>query len=207
MLRAKSRFNKGIERIRKLDTVYLHLVTSIGIPHSDVADILRSQIMYLVSAFDKFIHDLVRQGMVDAFLNTRIKTASFKKFSISLEQFHDLTSSSIIPPAQTVFENIVIQNHRHLSFQTPEKVVQALSLVWDEPHKWQKISSSMGLPENDVRVELNNIVIRRNQIVHENDFDLLTNTLQPITHDDVKDSVDFIEKLGGCIYSEVVLLE
>ncbi len=200
---AKNRFDKNIGRVKNLDSLYLHFTTTLKIPHNDVADILRSEIMYLISAFDKFIHDIVRQGMVDSFMNNRPKTKAFKNFTISLNQFQSLNNFSSVPPPHIIFENIVTENHKHLSFQTPEKVSDALSLIWNETHKWQKIANCMSLPEDDVRVELKNIVIRRNQIVHESDVDLMTSNIQPISHNDVNESINFIEKLAACIYSNV----
>jgi hypothetical protein len=61
------------------------------------------------------------------------------------------------------------------------------------------------MPEEDVKVTLKNIVIRRNQIVHESDLELSTGTLQIIQHIDVTESLSFIRRLGNCIYDLVKL--
>lgn len=203
MVRTKERFQAGILRIRKIHTLHFHLIDNIRIQESEISHILRSEIMYVVSCFDKLIHDLVRQGMVETFLKLRNQTNSYKNFSISLEQQNLISNSSSFPPPQVIFENIISDRHKHLSFQDPNKVVEALSLIWTEPHKWQKIAIEMGLNENDVRVELRNIVIRRNQIVHESDVNLLTHNLESISSNDTTKSVDFIEKLGLTIYNLV----
>ncbi len=95
---------------------------------------------------------------------------------------------------------IIISKHKYLAFQEPEKITNALSLIWDEQHKWQKISEPFPIPESDVKILLKNIVIRRNQIVHESDIDLFTGSLLPIIRSDVEENVDFVEKLGNQIY-------
>ncbi len=203
MIRAKERFEAAILRIRNIHSLYSHLVNNLKIPESEVSHLLRSEIMYAVSCFDKFIHDIVKQGMVDTFLTTRRQTNSYKKFAISLEELNSINNPTLFPPPQTIFENIISDRHKHLSFQDPKKVADALSLIWDEAHKWQKIATEMGVNQNDIKVELKNIVIRRNQIVHENDVNLLTNNLEPIKELDTKKSVDFIEMLGLSIYELV----
>jgi hypothetical protein len=48
---------------------------------------------------------------------------------------------------------------------------------------------------------MKNIVIRRNQIVHEADIDLMTGLVQDIIHNDVQVSVNFVEAVANCIYS------
>jgi len=45
-------------------------------------DLLRSQVVYAVSAFDKLIHDLVRIGMVQIFSGARPATAKYLSESI-----------------------------------------------------------------------------------------------------------------------------
>lgn len=203
MLRAKQRFDSGITRIRNLDSLYIHLTSNLHLPETDVSDILRSEVVYAVSSFDKFIHDVVRQGMVETFTGTRAATNAYRNFSISLEQLNAIQTSSNIPPPETIFENTIAENHKHLSFQEPDKVSAALSLIWQEAYKWQKIGACLGKSENDVKVELKNIVMRRNQIVHEADIDLLSGQVQTIRHRDVQASVKFIDDLSNCIFNSI----
>ena len=202
MLRAKQIFDKGINRVRNIDSLFVHLTTILGFNPSDVSDLLRSEIVYSLSSFDRLIHDLVKAGMVDSFNGIRTPTNAYKNFSISLNQF-DVINKASVPPAEFIFEQTVASSHKHLSFQDPDKVAEALSLIWHENHKWQKIAGVLKMTQNDLKTELKNIVIRRNQIVHEGDFDLFTGDIQPITHSDAQQSVDFINNLGNTIYNLV----
>jgi hypothetical protein len=202
MLRAKQIFDIGINRVRNIDSLFLHLTTQLGFNPMDVSDLLRSEIVYSLSSFDRLIHDLVKAGMIDSFKGIRTTTNAYKNFSITLKQFDAINSASI-PPAEFVFEQTITSSHKHLSFQDPDKVVEALSLIWHENHKWQKIATEMGMNQNDLKTELKNIVIRRNQIVHEGDFDLFTGDIQPIFQSDTQQSVDFINSLGSTIYNLV----
>lgn len=195
MLRAYNEFKDSISRIRQMDAMYLHLINGLHFNHKDVDDLLRNEIVRAISALDRFIHDVVRIGMLKTFLGQRPPTSSYLNFSITLHQLNQINTASAILNSVTTFEATVVNAHKHLAFQEPEKITNALSLIWNEPYKWQQIALQMGLSERDVKIKLKNIVIRRNQIVHEADKDLSTNELQPIRHDDVKNSVDFIESL------------
>jgi hypothetical protein len=201
MLRAKTRFDDSFKRIRNQDSIYKHLVSTLHFPEKDISDMLRSEVVYAVSSFDRFIHDIVKQGMVDIFMGNRPITSAYSNFSISLNQLQAIRIAGSIPPPQSIFEDIIIEKHKHLSFQEPNKVSEALSLIWNENYKWQKIAICMGVTDNDLKTELKNIVIRRNQIVHEGDLNIMTGQLQDIYYSDTVISVDFIEKLGNCIFS------
>lgn len=202
MLRVKQIFDCGIARVRNIDSIFLHLTDQLGFNPTDVSDLLRSEIVYSISSFDKLIHDLVKVGMTETFKGIRSPTNAYKNFSISLYQFEAINAASI-PPAEFVFEQTINSSHKHLSFQDPDKVSEALSLIWHENHKWQKIATKIGLNQNELKTEFKNIVIRRNQIVHEGDIDLYTGNIQSISHSDTKQSVDFIELLGNKIYDLV----
>lgn len=60
MLRAKQIFDNGIVRVRNIDSVFLHLTGHLGFTPIDVSDLLRSEIVYSLSSFDRLIHDLVK---------------------------------------------------------------------------------------------------------------------------------------------------
>ena len=179
-----------------------NLIASYGLKHLSTGDLLRSEIVYSLSSFDRLIHDLVKVGMVDSFKGLKTPTNAYKNFNISLNQFEAINTASI-PPAEFIFAQTIMSSHKHLSFQDPDKVTEALSLIWHEDHKWQKIGTNMGIDKNDLKIKLKNIVIRRNQIVHEGDFDLSTGTIQPINHYDTKESVDFIYNQIKSCYNEI----
>ena len=199
MLTAKNRFIKNISRIKNTYDLYNHLNNELKFPSQHLGDLIRSDLVFLVSALDRFVHDLVRIGMIKSFQGHRPKTNAYLNFSIPLSQVDTMVNSSIMPP-ELIFEQQILNNHKHLAFQEPDKISNALSLIWNEPHKWQKISQKIGEPENDTKTKLKNIVIRRNQIVHEADMDLQTGDLQEIEKSDVEMSIEFVEKICLNIY-------
>lgn len=204
MNRAIQLFDHSYHRIKNLHSLYDHLTENLHYNNKLGEEILRSEIVYIVSALDKLIHDLVKKGMIETMIGRRSSTNSYLKFPITLDQMNNM-SGAISGTSVSIFENIIIENQKHLSYQNPEKISIALSLIWDENYKWQKIADICGSDQQTIKIELNNIVIRRNQIVHEADLDLFIGSEQLIDKDDVRESVDFIHKLAHVIYNLVKL--
>jgi hypothetical protein len=203
MLRAKQQFDESFLRVTNIHSLYKHLKNDLHFQSNFLDDLLRSEIVYIISALDKFIHDIVRVGILESQNGFRPTTPALNNFSINMAQMnlilHPTTSTNI----NSILENVIIENHKHLSFQDPDKISQALSLIWLENYKWQKIAALLGMNESNVKIELRNIVIRRNQIVHEADLDLFTNTIQNIMESDVENSINFVNNLVNTIYSLV----
>jgi hypothetical protein len=209
MQKAFEQFESNIKSVRELEYLHYHLTFELKLPN-DLSDILRSQLVYTVSALDKLIHELVRIGMLESFLGQRIKTAKFSRFSISLETYHKIqqlnqetNNLQQLTRPEYFFEQEIISNHKHLAFQDPDKIADALSLIWEEKQKWYKIALSLNMSDDYVKKRLKAIVSRRNQIVHEADIDIQTHLRTEIDKDDVKEVVDFIFALGKEIFNAV----
>lgn len=204
MHKALQQFERNIAAVRELQQLYYYLVEVQKLPNN-LSDILRSQLVYAVSAFDKLIHEVVREEMLQSFSGQRIKTDKFKGFAISLETYHQMQQASqstellLLLPAAYFFEQEIIAKHKHLAFQDPDKVADALSLIWLEKQKWQKIASLLNKSDDSIKKTLKEIVHRRNQIVHEADINWQTNNRTDINADDIKEAVDFIYQLGKTI--------
>ncbi len=216
MLNAAAQFRASIAEARQSSVLFDYLTTNVGPPIS-FDDLLRFQLVFSVSAFDKLIHDLIRIGMRDCFIGLRVPTAKYKAETIGLE-FHEVLAAKIeaevratllnqppsLPPKQFLFEQEIQRKLSLLSFQDPDRVAEGLSLIWAEKHKWDKIAGQMGLPAQTVRTQLRLLVTRRNAIVHEADNDPVLATKQPISRQIAIDSTDFIERCGSTIAQLVV---
>lgn len=203
MLNAKLIFDQNFIRIGQIDAIYIHSVHDLGLTHEDVADLLRSEVVYAISAIDRLVHELVKKGMVSIFLGARPITNSYSNFQLTLSQHNEIRTPGPIPP-EAVFQSIIELKHGYLAFQDPDKMKEALNFIWNEQFKWQKIAAELGSNETTVKQTLNNIVIRRNQIVHEMDLNLSTGVLQPLSYADSRTMVDFIQNLGNAIYNLVI---
>lgn len=194
-------FEASLDDSKQLRYLYKHCVENLNLPGA-YCDLLRMSVTYSMSALDKLIHDLVVHGMVETYAGRRQATKKFQSEGVSIQNHIDLSSASI-PPAEIVFEGIVKQKISHLSFLDPDKMADALSLVWNQDHRWQEISHAMGRSQQDVKTELRNIYKRRNAIVHEADKDPVSNTKMPLLSKDAERIEIFIRDLGNAIYGLV----
>jgi hypothetical protein len=192
-------FEKEIERIRELDGFYGYVTEVLKLPPQNLSDILRSQLVYSVSAFDKLIHDVVREGMIEIFMQQRNPTDAYQNYKISMQQSQYLWDSDGDKPPEVLLNEIILEAFRNKSFQQPDKVSEALSHVWPEKHKWRRIAEAMEMHERSLRIMLNNIVTRRNQIVHEMDINPFTEEKFPVDRWEIRRAIDFIASLGSTI--------
>lgn len=202
MHNALSLFRKNIEEAKSLIPVYEYLEISLVTPLS-FDDLLRAQIVYSVSAFDKLMHDLIRIGMVEIFMGNRPTTPQYLTETITISTYSELISATFLPK-ELVFEQAIVRKLKTVSYQTPENVAKGLSYIWNEPQKWQRIASNMAMDTETVKTELKLIVDQRNRIVHEADINPLTNQKYSITKSDSQSVTDFLQKTGEAIYTLVV---
>lgn len=202
MLNAQLTFQKNITQANELGRLYANLTELVHLPEQ-FEDLLRSQIVYAVSAFDKLIHDLVRIGMVEIFEGKRLQTPKYGTEAIALQHFPDLAIGAVPPPA-VKFESLVRDKLSILSFQDPSKVSDGLSFIWNENQKWQKIAQHLGMNDTDAKRHLRLIITRRNAIVHEADSDPVTNLKQPISDIEASEAANYLLRLGNAICTLVV---
>ena len=202
MHNALSLFRKNIEEAKSLIPVYEYLEISLVTPLS-FDDLLRAQIVYSVSAFDKLMHDLIRIGMVEIFMGNRPTTPQYLTETITISTYSELISPTFLPK-ELVFEQAIVRKLKTVSYQTPENVAKGLSYIWNESQKWQRIASNMAMDTETVKTELKLIVDQRNRIVHEADINPLTNQKYSITKSDSQSVTDFLQKTGEAIYMLVL---
>jgi len=203
MQQIHQQFKANIQAIKDLDGLYTHLHGTLRLPDDLLSDLLRTQLVNAVSALDKLVHELVQAGMIQIFLGNKSPTSKYNAFTLPMATVTDIRNATDLQPPEYFFSVEVFQRNKALSFQKPDKIADALSHIWDESHKWQKITQKMGLEDqNAVKTHLDAIVSRRNQIVHEADLDY--NGVKNIAiHSDITRSVTFIENLGDSIFELV----
>ena len=202
MLNAKQVFQENIRQANELGVLYDNLSKMVAIPEQ-FDDLLRSQVVNAVSAFDKLMHDLIRIGMVRIFESQRPPTGKYLSEAVAIQHLPGLAAGAV-PPPPVRFEEIVRENLSRLSFQDPKKIADGLSYIWNENHKWQQIALGLGMSDEDARRKQNLIVTRRNAIVHEADLDPVTNQKQAITRAEATDISSFLLVLGNRICDLVV---
>lgn len=202
MLNARGVFQNNIRQANDLGALYDYLGNAVPIPEQ-FDDLLRSQVVNAVSAFDKLMHDLIRIGMVRIFENQRPSTGKYLSEAVAIQHLQGL-SAGAVPPPPVRFEEIVREKLSRLSFQDPTKIADGLSYIWNENQKWQQIAQGLGMSDEDAKRKQRLIVTRRNAIVHEADLDPVTNQKQTIARLEATDISNFLLTLGNRICDLVV---
>ena len=80
MLDILQQFRDDIERVRTLGGLY-DILSQQTTSALDLTDLLRSQIVMVVSAMDHYVHEITRVGMLEVYGGKRPSNACFPAFS------------------------------------------------------------------------------------------------------------------------------
>jgi hypothetical protein len=195
MQQAINQFRENIGRIRAIHGYYLAFSAQLT-SAADISDILRSEVVMVVSALDHYVHEATRLGMIEACSGSRPHTQAFLKFGVSLDsmlQSFGGASGSALLDAE------VRARHALLSFQQPDKIADAVRL-YSPVELWPRVATELGERVEDLKLRLRLIVERRNKIAHEADLDpSYPGTRWPINPQMVDDCIGFISRLCEAI--------
>lgn len=132
----------------------------------DVSDHFRFALVHAVSAFDKYIHDLVYSKLIEIAEGSAKPTKKFDSFRVSVQAALAAAQGGA---AHSWLGPEIIQQHGYLSFQRADKVAEAMRLVTDTP-LWPAVADQLKRDAGDIRADLDIVIDRRNKIVHEADW-------------------------------------
>lgn len=209
MLSPIEQFRENITRVRNLSGLHTALdntTTSV----MDLTDLLRAQIVMIVSALDLYIHEITRVGMLAVYNGERPPTDAFLRFRVALgsamqgisnanKEEDDNGKKKWLDDKWLDVE--IRERHGHQSFQDPNNIADAIRL-FSSCELWPSVAKQLNLDVQDVKNQLRAIIKRRNQIVHEVDLDPSypgTIARWSISPADVTSTLDFIEKICEAI--------
>lgn len=198
MLNPIEQFRENLTRVQNLGGLQAALDDSTT-SAVDLTDLLRAQIVMIVSALDLYIHEITRIGMLEIYNEGRPQTDAFLKFQVSIDSVIQGISNT---SRDEWLDTEIRSRHSHLSFQEPNKIADAVRR-FSSCELWPSVAKQLNLDVQDVKTQLRAIVKRRNQIVHEADLDPTypgTITRWTISPTDVSDTLDFIQKVCEAIH-------
>ena len=188
-------FVDNMARVRALVGIFA-AVKSVITGAVDLSDILRAAVVLAVSAFDHYIHEIVRVRMLEVQAGRRLPTQSFSNFRVSMASVDEALN---FPSDNNWLENEIRLNHGWQSFQRPDNAARAVSLISSIP-LWDAVASKLGRNTGDVKRQLELIVDRRNKIAHEADSDPTSpGSRWPIDETLVETAVAFLEDIVTAI--------
>lgn len=167
-------------------------------------DILRSQIVFLDSALDFFMHEVTKYGMVQIFQGVWAKTERYDNFSIRLGEISDILRN---PEQENWFLDIVNDSYAEETFMSADSVIGQLNLIGV---KWQSIADrafyeqGSTIPTKDkFKSTLNTLFRRSNQIAHQADCLHETGAKIDIERETVEKYICDVEKIVFAISDEI----
>ncbi|MGG5210886.1 HEPN domain-containing protein [Chryseobacterium sp. MIQD13] len=194
-------FDKNIESINSLASIYMYFENN-KVEALDFTEILRAEFVLLVSAFDHYVHELVKEGMLAIFEGSKSTNKNFDNFTITLKTLNLILSTDEQHEKKAILDGEIKKITAKDSYQSPSSIEKALGFI-DFTNVWNTISPEMGIPPKDIKDRLALIVNRRNKIAHEADFDYTLGSKNPIDRGLVDDVRNFIIKLVKAIHSQI----
>lgn len=209
MQTAIDQFRENLSHVKNLAAIH-QAFAAYTTPALDLSDVLRAEMVLAVSALDKFIHDLVRMGMLEILSGLRPPTPAYLRFQSSMEAIIFSLSNPSPEELRNYFDEEIRARQEWQSFQYPDKIADAIRLI-SPIDLWKEVATQLKITEPKlVKERLKVLVDRRNKIAHEADNILPVPTSKrpvgrwPIDPVSVDEAVDFIEKLAEAIYKIVV---
>lgn len=210
-------FNRSIKDVHDMRVVYNYLNENY---HLNAPDLLRAELINSVSAMDRFIHEIVRIGLIESYKDIRPHTAKCNAFPLRFDTVKKILAieKNSNPPmsaeetSEYWINKEVTCTLQTMSFQQSEKIKDALSYIWDDTYKLQSLINKMKysfpyvtINENQKFTEqkLKLIINRRNQIAHEADYDEATHSKRDIDTDWLDDVIIFIKDFVYSIYENI----
>ena len=194
MTKSLSKFKTNISSSSVLERIFEYL-DSKTLPF-EPDELLRAEFVMVVSAFDCYIHDYVREKLLDIFKEPSAMTDRTKEYKISFGAMMDIINESNPVTQIYLLEKEIKDIESKNTYQSSRNVEKALGLIGFRKI-WSKIYGDADAKTNKDQLDL--IVRRRNQIAHEADMDFVTNKKNPIVLEDVLEAKKFLCELANKI--------
>lgn len=159
-------------------------------------DVYRFIVSSLESVFDYFLHCVIKLGFKEIFLEEREKTERFKKFMIPMDVVTKLISDTANPQPLLDYVN------QKTAFETflPYKAFKENMALIDE-NLLKAVSNELypDNPKNGLQKFIDDIYIRRNLIVHQDDRAHSTGVKKDISYAEVCKYKDSLFKVIECM--------
>ena len=191
-------FNQNVNCFQTLEVFYDYF--NQNAKDVDASDILRAEFVLIVSAFDCYIHDLVKKGMVEIFNGTRVSNKNYENYTLSMSQIKNVLDQDAVLRSDTLGGAISDINSKD-SYQAPKSIEYALGLI-SYNNIWTQLSPILGLTPETIKNRIAVIVRRRNQIAHEADLQsTISEERNAICLSDVQGVSSFLKQLVNGIDS------
>lgn len=204
----KIRFDENINSIR--ERFYLAEELMVNDQVDQAEDMYRTQIVFLESALDYYIHCLSIHASIEMSKDKWTKTGGYRNLVVPIEKVFE----AIERPEDTAWiEEVIVGHHSSKTYMSCNEIKGQLSLVSNDTKLFKKIADKMYYvrggsekTEKSLKQLLDSIFLRRNKIAHQSDREHGTGRKFDIDKIEVENYVDkiseFVEYLHAFISEE-----
>ena len=192
------RFNISIRGIEKKFELYEYLLSSDKV--EEAKDILRSQIVFVESTLDFFLHEMTKYSYFKMFSSEWEKTSQYKNFNVKMEVVEKGLSS--VDSKEWFFEcvNDTFGRVVFLSNESMKDQLNAMGIPYSEV--MHNVFAQKNPDESITKAKkfIRELFNRRNEIVHQNDRNhdsALQNNIERVY---VEEVINIIKKIVYEIY-------
>ena len=191
--------SSGVRNLGALHTI-LSNQTTLAL---DLSDLLRAELVMVVSALDLYVHEVVRLGMLESFRGQRPQTDAFRDFRVTLGG----TIQALTTPQSDVWLDDQVRDQlSRRTFQHPNDIASGISDI-SSVALWESVAARLQSTRVAVRDRLRLVVDRRNKIVHEADSNPAYGQIGipwPLDPVQTDDAVSFVASVAEAIHAVVV---
>lgn len=196
-----NRFSNNLDAIK----AQFNLVEQLKINNdSQYEDVLRSQIVFLESAFDFFMHEITKYGMMQIFQRIWAKTDKYNNFKLRLGDISDVLQN---PEQENWFLDIVNDSYAEDTFMSSDAVTTQLNLIgvnWKNVADRAFYEQGSTVPTREkFKTVLDSLYKRRNQIAHQADCSHETGIRMNIERKTVENYIRDIADIVNSIQDEI----
>lgn len=193
MSREKDFFESHITSLQNLTLIYNYIHRNASL--IDARPILRAEYVLIVSAFDNYLHQIVRRKIRDSFF---VGEPISPDLEMSLNVFQLINNEEDKNVQKEILDTELRKVLEKDSYQSPRSVEYALNLI-NIQRIWNRVADLMEDSAQNIKNRLSLIIKRRNQIAHEADIEYSTSLPRDIEEQTVQDCREFMIKLVSSI--------
>lgn len=190
---AFQRFDASVGQVDELLAIYRYIHANSEIPAKD--NILRAALTMLVSAIDTSVHELVISAVVSKLTDGQ-HVFDISKQLVSIQCILEPESSQRIVMAEADLR----RQYAKETFQSSRQLETVLASIGINKI-WSRLSGRLGSTPQEIKLKLDLMVRRRNQIVHEADLDGF-HCLQQISLEMVESLYEFTTQFVRALFAE-----
>ncbi|MDF2699435.1 MAG: hypothetical protein K0Q49_991 [Haloplasmataceae bacterium] len=190
-----NRFTESVDSLKNRFDLYDFLI-SIN-KENEADDILRFQIVYVMSALDLFMHELYTYSLVKGFFGEKRKTYRFNEYKVPLS----LVEKAIKDPEniEKHLKATFIDVNSNFTFMHPNRIRDLLNIIsYEDEFKMVEDSlKNSGIIKRSENLDdlLEDIYARRNKIAHQTDINRGEDERNKISKTDVYRYIEIIEHM------------